>query len=1364
MTKNKSYNSFSRKVIQVTPALSEEENKSSSKCFGDYLDTKYLILLGDPGSGKSYLLKEFAEYSDSEFLKISRFTAKQTKQIPKRICIDGLDEKRADKNSSLIDLIAEKLQEVDPELCIISCRAADWRGSNDLEILNSFFDEKGGATVLSLEALSEPEQKDILKINNPKIDADDFLSNAQTFGLDGLLKNPQTLLMLADSVSRGDWPNTRKELFNNCCDFLLKEKNGLHAETDVGKYASWELTDTAGYIFACLLFSDIQGVSLNANQETTTHPYIRSLLQEPFNEDKIQAVVKRRIFTQDDEPHQVTYCHRTIAEFLAARWISQQIDKGLPIARVLAIMGVDGFPTSELRGVNAWLAIFQSNHHSTFIEKDPYGVLLYGDPAVLSISSKRKLLQSLHHLSIENPSFRQSYFSEPSFSGFISQEVVNELQNFLESSNTTFDFRSLLLELLYRSEPQPELYPTYQKMLFNEGLTFHDRHCAIELLAVEPEKNKEFIILNYPLLNDQSKEQLLRLKSEILRYWYQHVFTWEDLIIYVSEEFKCPPTNTFGVHHALPTEADCIKILDNFPNIKELAGENWSSISHQNNIYNIDSLYKHWLLKALNSQLEITGAQIYYWLSKEHHLNNFTSWDFELKEDSLIKILKTFSAKLAQHFEDIIDADMPVDQWIEEICKFPRITYWTIEHKKLFSSIISPMESITKTRLHALYPVALKICENTSETTCEEFEYLYNLPDVKNDEGLICIRNKCLYQEIPEWRIKEAKTKQTSEEKRQSDINENIKLFEEHHGEIESGKNLYSLNWLAHLYLGNVAGTNKKDNLQPLQIFDNFFGETDYQFILDGFVASIVNDDLPKIEEIAKLATKSRSYADRHVLYVGFFEKWRRNQDLQTWTKKELSFAILLDLDCSYFKKISSTKQQVRPEWFNAILEKHPELVVSTYYKYFNLQLDHSTNTIYHLTRLTHTDELKPFRKNPLIKLLKKSLSKDVAIDILRTLIHDGCTIQELRPFVGEALNSQQRLSPEPMYFWMILSMVDSDKKLQISHNSRIKTAAFFEYLARNFSDIDTLLKNETSDDKNAIYDMFITLISNQYQYRNYDLDSKINNRRGAEPIELVCSLINKISTATTTDSLALLNRYSQDSQLKSYLDITKKARYNQLKLVRERTFKIPDWKEVIGTLLYQVPSTFDDYFAFIVNNLDELLNEIRTDNANLYNLFWNTAKEGQTKIPTPKEENECRDALLALLKPRLPSYISVQPESAQVNEKRTDIVFEYPDKGYRLPLEAKRQHHEEIWTAAESQLFAKYMKDENLSGKGIYLIFWFGTEFIKKMRKRDSSMKQKPQSAAELKESLEEHLPSHLKNKIAARVLDISRPVKTIH
>jgi predicted NACHT family NTPase len=161
--------------------------------------------------------------------------------------------------------------------------------------------------------------------------------------------------MLWRAVQTGAWPATRKELFELSTGLMLQEFDPDRARRGSGVYSVAELRPVAGAICAARLISDVEAISLTDQEGTPEIPGYRSLIfSEPA---KTQAALGRRIFVTGAEPESVDYAHRTTAEYLAAAFLAERIREGLPFGRVTALIGVDGHPAPELRGLHAWLAV-----------------------------------------------------------------------------------------------------------------------------------------------------------------------------------------------------------------------------------------------------------------------------------------------------------------------------------------------------------------------------------------------------------------------------------------------------------------------------------------------------------------------------------------------------------------------------------------------------------------------------------------------------------------------------------------------------------------------------------------------------------------------------------------------------------------------------------------------------------------------------------------------------------------------------------------------------------------------------------------------------------------------------------------------
>lgn len=107
-----------RIVRKVSP---EPERGELQKPFSAYLECPNIVLLGDPGAGKSHLLRHFSTVgADALLLRARDFLNLDVVSLStsKALFIDALDEKRAGRgNQSTIDAIVRKL-------CIVSCGLA----------------------------------------------------------------------------------------------------------------------------------------------------------------------------------------------------------------------------------------------------------------------------------------------------------------------------------------------------------------------------------------------------------------------------------------------------------------------------------------------------------------------------------------------------------------------------------------------------------------------------------------------------------------------------------------------------------------------------------------------------------------------------------------------------------------------------------------------------------------------------------------------------------------------------------------------------------------------------------------------------------------------------------------------------------------------------------------------------------------------------------------------------------------------------------------------------------------------------------------------------------------------------------------
>lgn len=145
---------MTRAVRQINIAAGRPED-AAPRPFSEFADRANIVLLGDPGAGKTHLFREAAAVGQARFIKARAFPNTPADKLHgQTLFIDGLDEKRAGRGDrDTLDALVVKLFDVAPPKVRISCRAADWLGESDLAAMAPFFDQQDGALKLMINSV-----------------------------------------------------------------------------------------------------------------------------------------------------------------------------------------------------------------------------------------------------------------------------------------------------------------------------------------------------------------------------------------------------------------------------------------------------------------------------------------------------------------------------------------------------------------------------------------------------------------------------------------------------------------------------------------------------------------------------------------------------------------------------------------------------------------------------------------------------------------------------------------------------------------------------------------------------------------------------------------------------------------------------------------------------------------------------------------------------------------------------------------------------------------------------------------------------------------------------------------------------------
>ena len=429
-----------------------------------FRDALAYVLLGDPGAGKTTAFEaECEELGEKACLITARdFLTFDSQCHPewrdKTLFIDGLDEVRvgADDARTPFDQIRGRLDALGRPRFRLSCREADWLGASDRKHLESVSPDSK-VTVLRLNFLTDSDVADILNARSDIGDAQAFTAFARERGVCELLKNPQTLEMLAAVVAQGrGWPDSRKETFEMACGQLVREHNEEHqaAQESNRPPAPDRLLDAVGRLCTVQLISGAAGYALRGQPDEEYPTLDQCNYDSP---EALRSALATKLFKGISDNH-FAPVHRHIAEFLGARHLAEVINSGLPARRVIALIaGEDGTVVTEMRGLSAWLAAHCEDARADLIERDPIGVGLYGDIREFSTDEKRALLESLNR---EASRLNSAFLKTAAFGALATPDMEPVLREILNDSKRNRDhqmFTGFVLDVLTEGASLPNL-------------------------------------------------------------------------------------------------------------------------------------------------------------------------------------------------------------------------------------------------------------------------------------------------------------------------------------------------------------------------------------------------------------------------------------------------------------------------------------------------------------------------------------------------------------------------------------------------------------------------------------------------------------------------------------------------------------------------------------------------------------------------------------------------------------------------------------------------------------------------------------------------------------------------------------------
>ena len=1353
---------------------SSPSHETESRPLESFGEEPAYVLLGSPGSGKTKAFEREAKRNGGCYITARDFLTfdPDPEREGRTIYIDGLDETRAGASDGRtpFDGIRAKLQSAGRPQFRLSCRAADWFGTNDRERLTAVAPD-GELLVLRLDPLSDQGVVDILGRNLGHPDPHRFVDGARENGVDDLLRHPLNLEMLSAAVADNLWPRTRNETFDLACRKLVSEENPEHQIAWRGTANATALLDAAGDLCATLLLTGKAGVTLPGTVPDTNHP---RLDQVPLGDQQLlRHVVDTNLFAPSGEGRLVP-AHRQLAEFLAARRLAELVVKGLPVRRLLALMtGFDGGIISEFRGLAAWLAAHSKPSRDVIIERDPLGVVLYGDAEGFSVREKMLVLETMRGETERNPwiigynalHFPMGRLVDPGLEQAFAHALAEPARDEAHQSFVLF-----ILGVIGFGASIPGLADPLMAVVRDDSWPMTHRCAALEAYVRVRRDDPEVAEALRSLLDDVFNGAVPTDNDDLLGTLLTELYPYDvpaaDLVRYLREPVPrnmCTSYRTFWTSRLVeqsnvpqmvqlldllrePTEKvreeskespDGVDFVVRPPIVllRHLLEHSPESVPPEKLPYWLD--FAGWLGNELRFSLqgEVSDADFFgNWLSDHPGIQKeiIERGIGNRPEDS------RFSSHMRHVQRSLFGARKPEDYgvWCADQALGAgndEIADWFVSEAAAFVHNSKESEREAREKIAA----KLRVDARLSERLEGRLRALEDHDQVT--DGLHSPRTPPV---PPDGRFNELR----------ATVRANLKSLR---------ANQCPLGLLYHLAVAYLDGFSDVQGEAPQERLRYLLGPDDdlVGAALAGLRGVIRRTDLPTWTEVSKLAAEGRIHHLAYPFMVGL-EELARTADTEDihLTEAQTRLALSIHITVPRLDHMYGTERP--PRWLRTSVASQPAVVAEVWSHCARDQLRKGEELLPDIYYLAHQAEYATLAATVSIPLLRifpvrcKVGQLGMLSSLLQAAVLHGDRTQFLE--LIEAKLARTSMNASQTVYWLTAGLfvkpeVYGDRlESYVSGRSR-RIHRLMEMTVERHAVPQTLRGMWDA----ATVEMLIRLIG------PYSVSSPGAGGCGPVmlPIEADLSIhgfIDQLSEDASAAAANALESLVADQRLGKRQTKLLDALHQQKSLRREATFAHPGLKEVAEVLANHRPANAADLWALATDSLEQLARDIRHRTTPDWRDYWNVDKYNRAESPKP--ENGCRDRLLSDLDRELaPVGVDVSKEGSYADDKRPDIslsVLGHPR--YNVPIEIKRSCHPDWWSSIKTQLIKKYTRDLGTDGYGIYLVLWFGD--AERCRPVPASGR-RPKSPDDIRHALLDSLSDLERRKISVCVIDVSKP-----